>query len=179
MDAAAPLILTLALDPVAFGRFDRMRRAHFPPERNLIPAHLTLFHHLPSAEAAAIQSTLADVAAREAAMPLEVEGVRSLGRGVAFNLRSAELARLRGRLAAAWRDWLGPQDRQGFRPHVTVQNKVSNEAARQLHAQLEAAFVPFAVTGTGLLLWRYLGGPWDLMLEAPFAGGLPGASPSR
>ena len=27
--------------------FDRLRTAHFPPERNQLAAHLTLFHHLP------------------------------------------------------------------------------------------------------------------------------------
>ncbi len=97
--------------------------------------------------------------------------MRFLGRGVAFTLRSPELARLRERLAAAWRPWLGAQDRQPFRPHVTVQNKVAPDAARALHAELSAGFAPFAAQGRGLLLWRYLGGPWEAELEAPFAGG--------
>ena len=43
----APLILTLRFDGEAFARLDDLRRAHFPPERNQIPAHLTLFHALP------------------------------------------------------------------------------------------------------------------------------------
>src|ERR1700712_5017184 len=43
----APLILTLALHGEDQARFDRLRIAHFPPERNLIPAHITMFHHLP------------------------------------------------------------------------------------------------------------------------------------
>ena len=45
-----PLILTLALDGATFAPLDALRRPHFPPERNLVPAHLTLFHALPGAE---------------------------------------------------------------------------------------------------------------------------------
>ena len=45
-----PLILTLALDDLSFARFDALRREHFPPTLNRIPAHVTLFHHLPGEE---------------------------------------------------------------------------------------------------------------------------------
>jgi len=55
---SAQLILTLALDGEAFALFDRLRREHFPPERNVVPAHVTLFHALPGEERAAIASVL-------------------------------------------------------------------------------------------------------------------------
>jgi hypothetical protein len=42
-------ILTAELDPASFAWLDWLRREHFPPERNLLPAHLTLFHRLSSA----------------------------------------------------------------------------------------------------------------------------------
>ena len=42
-----PLIVTLTLDAPARERFDALRRRHFPPERNHLAAHLTLFHALP------------------------------------------------------------------------------------------------------------------------------------
>lgn len=44
---------------------------------------------------------------------------------------------------------------------MTVQNKVSPDEARRLLRELEAGFTPFTATGEGLLLWRYLGGPWE------------------
>jgi hypothetical protein len=78
-------------------------------------------------------------------------------------------ADLRAELARRWAQWLTPQDRQGFRPHVTVQNKVPVEEARALKASLEAGFSPLEARGEGLLLWRYLGGPWALETEVPFA----------
>ncbi len=75
---------------------------------------------------------------------------------------------LRRELAGRWEPWLGPQDRQGFKPHVTVQNKVSPTLARDLHERLQASFSPFEVGGTGLSLWRYLGGPWEPIGTYPF-----------
>jgi hypothetical protein len=42
-----PLVLTLGLDAIATARFEALRRAHFPPDRLVVGAHLTLFHALP------------------------------------------------------------------------------------------------------------------------------------
>ena len=41
---SAPLIVTLLLEDAAQERFDRLRAAHFPAERNHLAAHVTLFH---------------------------------------------------------------------------------------------------------------------------------------
>lgn len=165
----APLILTLRLASPAFERFDALRRAHFPPERNVIPAHLTLFHALPGEREADIGEVLAATCAATAPLALRFPSLRFLGRGVAAEVVSPELLALRGKLAARWDAWLSAQDRQGYRPHITIQNKVSAEQARRLHAELAAAWEPFESTGDGLLLWRYLGGPWELVRDEPFA----------
>ncbi len=169
MDDDRPLILTLGLDAEGFARIDALRRAHFPPERNHLRAHLTLFHHLPGDRLTEVTETLAAAADRPP-LALQVSGVRSLGRGVAFEIASPELLRLRADLAARFRAHLTPQDAQGFRPHVTVQNKVSGDDARALKAELEAGFTPWPALGESLLLHRYLGGPWALEAEVPFRG---------
>lgn len=166
----APLILTLALHADDQARFERLRALHFPADRNLIPAHVTLFHHLPGPELEAIQQTLAHRCAATAPFPVAASGLRFLGRGVAYALQAPELAGLHGDLARSWHDWLTPQDRQGYRPHVTIQNKATPEAARTLQQNLQAAFTPFAVRAEGLLLWRYLGGPWEAVDRHAFAG---------
>jgi len=144
---AAPLILTLGLDGRSFAFFDALRRAHFPPERNLIPAHLTLFHNLPACEARGIRAALGEAARATRQVPLRVTGVKGLGRGVAFGIESPALSALRRRLADAFDPWLTPQDRQGFRPHVTVQNKVEPRAAEALRRELLAGFAPFEARG--------------------------------
>ncbi len=161
------LIVTLLLDEEAQGRFDRLRAEHFPAERNHLSAHVTLFHALPGERLDAVRADLSAAAGRPG-FAVAVTGVRFLGRGVAYDLASAELDAVRRGLAATWAPWLTPQDRQRHRAHVTVQNKVSPEVARALHQRLAASFAPGTVTATGLGLWRYLGGPWEPVGVFPF-----------
>jgi 2'-5' RNA ligase len=165
----SPLIVTLRLPADAFAFFDGLRRRHFPPERNHLPAHATLFHALPGEDERDVHARLAERAAALPAPQVAVEAVRFTGRGVAYALASRPLEALRRSLAADWAGRLTAQDGQGWRPHVTVQNKVEPRAARALHAALAAEFQPFAFEATGLLLWRYLGGPWEALAEFAFA----------
>jgi hypothetical protein len=162
------LILTAVLDARSQGWFEALRRAHFPPELNHVPAHLTLFHHLPGEQFGAIAPMVATVCAATAAMPVAVLAPRFLGRGVAFDLHAPALAALRELLRREWHDWLTAQDRQAWRPHITVQNKVPAAEARALQAKLAAVVVPAAATAAGLHLWRYLGGPWESAAEYTF-----------
>ena len=165
-----PLILTLQMEEAAFAEFDGLRRRHFPENLNHIPAHATLFHHLPGDDPAAVIETVTALAHAQGAPEVAVTGVRFTGRGVAYALESEPLAGFRGRVAAAFRERLTAQDRQGWRPHVTVQNKVKPETARALHASLAQSFSPSRFRAPGLLLWRYLGGPWERLATIPFGG---------
>lgn len=155
-----PLILTALLDDATQRYLDDLRARHFPPERNYLAAHLTLFHALPGDLAAAVTS---DVAAAADRPPLAatVGGPRLLGRGVAYTVDCPELLALRRGLADRLRRRLTGQDAGKSDLHVTIQNKVDPAAARALHAELVAGFVPWAATITGLALWRYAGGPWE------------------
>ncbi len=165
----APLILTLTLDADSQAFFDEQRRRYFPAKINYLSAHLTLFHALPGAEYAAI---VADLAATAAGQPgplaLRATGLKFMGRGVMYTLDNPELPALHRRLQRQWEPWLTPQDRQGLRPHITVQNKVDPAVARALHEELAAGFQPFDATGTGLALWAYKGGPWELRQRFDF-----------
>jgi 2'-5' RNA ligase len=162
-----PLVVTLTLATPDQQRFDALRAAHFPPERNHLAAHVTLFHALPAEHEQQVRSDLA-LAAETDAFRVRVTGLRGLGRGVAYVLQSDELSRLRQQLRHCWEPWLTPQDAQRHSPHVTVQNKVEPAQARALLAELESDFVPYDVTARGLGLWRYLGGPWEAVGEARF-----------
>ncbi|MDO7848055.1 2'-5' RNA ligase family protein [Hymenobacter sp. M29] len=166
----APLILTLALDDAAQTYFNDLRRQHFPPKINYLAAHLTLFHHLPGPELAAMSEQLRHLSHAQKPLPLRVAGLRSLGRGVAFTLENDELRALHRRLQTAFAPYLTPQDQQKLQPHVTIQNKVDPAAARQLLAELQAPFAPFEAVGTGLHLWAYRNGPWESLAEFLFQG---------
>jgi 2'-5' RNA ligase len=163
-----PLILTLQLDEASHQYFNQLRQQYFPPERNYLEAHVTLFHHLPGSEQAAIQEQLRALTATQLPLPLRVSGVRFLGQGVAYTLENAQLLPLHRALQQQWAAWLTPQDRQPLRPHVTVQNKVVPATARALHEQLSQEFVSFEATGVGFTLWAYQGGPWQELAQFPF-----------
>lgn len=163
----SPLILTLHLDKASFHFFDHLRQRYFPPERNFLKAHLTLFHHLP--HTAEIIAQLA-ACAKETTGPLQlhVTGLMKLGGGVAYRIESTELTQLHRKLQQLWQPLLTAQDRQPLRPHVTVQNKVPPAEALKLYDELVADFKPFAVFGQGLCLWEYQNGPWQWLATYDF-----------
>lgn len=165
---ADPIILTLQFDERTARLFEDARRAHFPPALNKIPAHLTLFHALPGDDEARILAAVADAARRDP-FPVAVDGLMPLGRGVAYRIASETLAGVRRALAVAFAEDLTRQDRERFRPHVTIQNKVTPETARATLTALSDGFRPFTATAEGLQLWWYRGGPWAPLAAVPFA----------
>lgn len=165
--ANVPLIVSALFAPPDQAWLDGLRRAHFPPERNHLAAHLTLFHHLPPSTEAEVRRRLNE-AARAPAPVAEAAGLIDLGRGVAIRIVAPALMAARDDLAQAFRGVLTPQDQAGWRPHVTIQNKVRPEEARALRRTLEATFQPRRVGIAGLALWRYRGGPWEAVSRHMF-----------
>ena len=163
------LILTLKLDQTTFERTNTLRQQYFPPERNVVPAHVILFHQLPGDRESAISHSLETLCAQTKHFPFSLPSLQLLGNGVAISVSSPELMQLHKTLATNWDTWLIPQDRQGYRPHITIQNKVKPETARQLYAELDAQWQPMTGWGEGLLLWYYHKGPWALAREFCFA----------
>lgn len=124
-----------------------------------MPAHLTLFHHLPPSVEAELGGRLATYAATPPPRATLV-GVIDLGAGTAFRVDSEELEDIRYDLAEAFRGLLIPQDAAPWRPHITIQNKVDPRDAKALQQQLRATFQPRPLAIRALASWRYLGGPW-------------------
>lgn len=166
---SAPIIVTALFGRADFAWLDGLRRRHFPPGRNVVPAHLTLFHHLPPSLDAEIRRRLS-AAAAEGAPRAWLAGVMQLGRGVALRVESPELEAMRAALADAFAGMLTPQDRAGWRPHVTIQNKVEPAEARALYRSLSAGFEKRPLAIAGLASWAYLDGPWTLLSRHPFRG---------
>lgn len=169
-EPARPLVLTVALDGESFAQLDALRRHHYPPDRNHVPAHLTLFHSLPGDRLAVIEADLVAISSRQRPFLLAATGYKPLGEGVALSFSSSEFLSLRQRLAREWRDDLTTRDSSRIAPHVTIQNKVTPREANALLHELRAGFRTFTARAEGLLLWRYLGGPWKLVRRFGFAG---------
>ncbi|NJS14487.1 MAG: 2'-5' RNA ligase family protein [Sphingopyxis sp.] len=170
MSELAPLIVTAALGTSEQRRFDALRRMHFPPERNHLSAHLTLFHHLPPARADELLRLLKAIAADNAPPPAMVSDVYSLGRGVAFRVDAPALLDHRDRVAEWFAPDLTAQDQARPRLHITVQNKVEPPVAKALLAQLRCDFEPTPLAITGFAVHYYRGGPWELLAQIPFRG---------
>ena len=165
----APIIVTALMGAADFAWADGLRRAHFPPERNWLGAHITLFHHLPP-------SALGEVAGRLKRLgagprpTARLTDVMLLGRGVAYHVESPELLAMRAELADAFAGMLTPQDQAKPRLHITIQNKVTPDAAKALADKLRADFRPRPLAIAGLAAWHYRGGPWELAMKAMFRG---------
>ena len=165
--ASAPLIVTAQLPPDVFAWADGLRRAHFPPERNKIRAHVTLFNSLPPSVEDEVRRLLARHSA--AAPPCAtITGVMPLGGGTAFAIECAALAAIHADLVECLHGVLTAQDAGRRKFHVTVQNKVSGAEAKALQTELARDFRPRSFAFAGLELHRYRGGPWEAAGVWPF-----------
>jgi hypothetical protein len=161
--------VTAELPEALQSRADQLRQAHFPPERNFLKAHVTLFHALPPMVEGEVRQTLAQEASASP-IPARLEGVIDLGGGTALRITSPAMLALRERLAERFHGLLTPQDQQTPRLHVTVQNKVGRSEARALQQALAALIEPRAFVFRGLALHRYRGGPWETVQRWTFRG---------
>ena len=134
-----------------------------------MPAHLTLFHHLPPSVEAELSRRLSTYASTPAPKAL-LAGLIDLGSGTAFRVDSEELEDLRYDLREAFHGLLTPQDAAPWRPHVTIQNKVEPREARRLQEQLRATFQQRPLAIRGLASWRYRDGPWEPIRTHVFRG---------
>ena len=161
MNAGAPIIVTALFERSDQAWFDALRREHFPPERNQLDAHLTLFHHLPPSAAEELKHRLNAETRGIRAPVAKVSGLMPLGRGVAYRIEAPELTAIREGICEAFAGLLMPQDAGRWRPHVTIQNKVTPALAGVLLRTLSKDFRPRAVQVIGLASWWYRGGPWE------------------
>lgn len=168
--ASPPLILTALLPKDLHSRFTALRAAHFPPERNYLEAHVTLFHAIPPQCEEEVCDLLKRLVSEEPPPSGRVEGIMSLGRGTAIKLTSPEILPIRDDIADHFHGMLTAQDQHRPRLHVTVQNKVTSTEAKALQAELEPEIQPQGFRFRGLALYRYMGGPWEPIREFAFRG---------
>ena len=164
-----PLIVTLWMDNNAQQYFNRLREQYFPPERNYLQAHLTLFHALPyNEETFSIIEELTNLQTKYKAC---AERVVSIGNGTAIKIISKELSDFHVRLQKRFGVELTLQDRQKIWPHVTIQNKVDANVARSVFESVNTTFASFEFDALGVEVHRYCGGPWEALKKIKFGEG--------
>jgi hypothetical protein len=170
MQAMFPIIVTARMGKADQQWAEAQRREHYPPDRNVVPAHITLFQHLPPRHWPEIRARLAALTHGNAAPPAQVSDVMLLGGGVAYRVDCPGLLAMRDTLAADLQGLLIPQDQPVPRLHITVQNKVAPAVAKALYAKLSAGFQPRPLAITGLAAHSYRGGPWEELQSWAFSG---------
>ncbi|EIZ77573.1 hypothetical protein WSK_3955 [Novosphingobium sp. Rr 2-17] len=163
----APLIVTAELPADVLAWADGLRRQHFPPERNQLRAHVTLFHALPHFVEAELSEALAKLA-REGPPPARIDHLLKLGGGTALAIECPRMVELHCDIAERMHGLLTQQDQQRPRLHITIQNKVTPATARALQAELAPQLHPVAFRFHGFGLYAYEGGPWRPIRVFPF-----------
>lgn len=165
-----PLILTAQLPKDMHRWATALRTKHFPPERNYLEAHVTLFHALPKQCEQEACDLLKSIVAELAPPDARLIGLMSLGGGTALKLESPAILRIRDQIADHFHGMLTNQDQHRPRLHVTIQNKVTSKDAKALQVELASHIEPRDFNFRGLALYHYLGGPWSLAKEFSFRG---------
>ena len=166
----SPIIVTALFGDEDFHWFDRQRRDYYPPERNQLRAHLTMFSHLPpSCEAELCQRLRAETLAKPPRA--RIDSLMSLDTGVAYHVDSPALEDIRAAIAEPFARMLMPQDVSPWYPHVTIQNKVKPAVAKALLAHLWAGFRERPLIIAGLAAYYYRDGPWQPIASYRFGSG--------
>lgn len=165
-----PYIVTAELPTDVFAWADGLRRAHFPPERNVLSAHVTLFHAFAPSLFAELRGLLSRIAAENAPPPARLDGLMNLGRGTAIAIHSPAMLAIRAEIADHFHGALTAQDRHKPRLHITIQNKVDPQAARDLQAALAPGFRQADFTFRGLGLHLYRRPRWEAVQAWSFRG---------
>ncbi len=166
MKSGTSVIITLSLNEASQNYFTNLRNTHYPKHCNYTPAHLTMLHRLP-ADLPLIDDVLKQLTNRPM-MQVQVTGITNTGHGVAYSLEAIALLALHQTMQHSFKPYLITKDRRTWLPHITVQNKVTAFKALQTTEFLLQQFKPFSIMATGILVWYYLNGPWQLKQFYPF-----------
>ncbi|WP_366004274.1 2'-5' RNA ligase family protein [Sphingomonas sp.] len=121
---AGPLIVTADFSADDYSWLEGLRRAHYPAELNRVPVHLTMFQALPPSEVENVRHQLA-LHSKSPPPTATIAGLMNLSSGVAYRVVSGELETIREAIADHFHGMLSAPDAAGWRPHITIQNKVS------------------------------------------------------
>ncbi|MFN2100981.1 2'-5' RNA ligase family protein [Altererythrobacter sp. MF3-039] len=163
-------IVTAALPSEIHSWADGLRKAHFPPERNHLQAHVTLFHALAPSLFSEVQTVLPAFARDYSPPAVKITGLMSLGKGTAIALSSPDTLAIREEIADRFHGTLTAQDQHKPRLHITIQNKVEPKEAKALQQHLETEIEVQKFAFPALELHIYRGGPWEFVKRWPFRG---------
>ncbi|MBV1917731.1 MAG: 2'-5' RNA ligase family protein [Sphingomonadaceae bacterium] len=162
-------MVTAELPPEIFEWSDSLRRAHFPPERNKLKAHVTLFHALPPSVEGELRQLLGELTGHNAPKA-RISGLMKLGTGTALAVECPGMLELHAIIQDRMHGLMTPQDTHTLRLHITIQNKVTLEAARALQEELGPVLEHREFRFRGFELFAYEDGLWRPIRTFRFRG---------
>ncbi len=163
---ANTLIITLKLEEAAQSFFEEKRSFYFPRHCNYVPAHCTFFHGAPN-QPEFIESLKKFAGQPE--MVIETTGVLPFANGIAYSLSNSYLEEAHAQLQEKFSNHLSGKDKKIWKPHITVQNKVTAFKAESSFKKLAENFVPFNFKAEGFNGYVYAKQKWDFSFFIPFA----------
>jgi 2'-5' RNA ligase len=149
-------IITVLLEPEAQAFFTQQRNTFFPAYANVTPAHLTLFHSLPTTET--ILSAIQNVCKEQKSFALQINGLMHQNIFIAYQITSPTLLQIHYNLQNLFKLLLAQKDLKPLKPHITIQNKTT-KAQKNLEI-IQANFTPFNCKAMGLSIWYYYKKTW-------------------
>lgn len=165
-----PIILTAKMGDEDFAYANKLRREYYPPERNQVAAHITLFRHLPGHHESEVLRAMRDLTSELRPPKAGLADILKMSGGAGLLIDSEELRAIRAAIAERFHGLLTQQDQGHLRLHITIQNKVTTDQAKACFAALSEGFEPRPLAITGLECHRYNGGPWEDIAAMRFRG---------
>ena len=162
---ANTLIITVRIEDPAQSFFDEKRNAYFPRHCNYVPAHLTFFHAAPN-NISFIDSL--KEAANQPENMLEANAVMPFENGMAYAVQNEHLQALHADLQEKFIDQLSGKDKKIWKPHITIQNKVTAFKALKTYKELSGNFKPYSFKAEGFNGYVYAKQKWEYSFFIPF-----------
>jgi 2'-5' RNA ligase len=116
-------IITILIDEEAQAFFTMQRNSYFPAYANVTPAHLTLFHSLPTHDE--ILNKIYDTCHSTKEFTMQVNELTYKNSFIAYAITSQELMQIHEILQNNFKPYLAAKDLKTLQPHITIQNKTT------------------------------------------------------
>ena len=153
------IILTLLIDEKSQSFFDAQRKLYFPAYANFTNAHITLIHCLPNIEI--VFKRINEICEKTKSFSAEVNDIFNINNFNAYKIESNDIQVLHKNLQTHFKKFLSQKDLKPIKPHITIQNKVTDYKSKKTYENLKGNFIPFEATILGISCWYFTKNNWE------------------
>jgi len=150
------LLLLAELPPTVRAAADRWRAVLAPPAAGRMPAHISLFRHLPGPSAAMLVADVRRLVRANRAPMLVLQPPRLWDRALVIPVCAPELLAMRDTLADWWAPMILPNEQGTPRLHITLAAGLDRKAAEAALPEVTAGFRQAPFMGQALPVRAFL-----------------------